>query len=109
MSIQPGREIFAYFLYVGGQYLYAASPITAGAGDTTAPTVVSASVTDATHIQIVFSESVTATTAGWSFKKERISPGHYLGLGIRNDMDVPCCQYVSRRYYSKVLHNRGNR
>jgi hypothetical protein len=40
-----------------------------GGGDTTAPTVVSATATDATHIQVVFSESVTVTTAGWSFKK----------------------------------------
>jgi hypothetical protein len=64
-----GKKNLCVFSYVGGQYLYTATPITAGAGDTTAPTVVSASVTDATHIQIVFSESVTATTAGWSFKK----------------------------------------
>lgn len=43
--------------------------LTGGGGDTTAPTVVSADAIDTTHIQIVFSESVVATTAGWSFKK----------------------------------------
>lgn len=38
-----------------------------GGGDVTAPTVVSATATDANTIVVVFSESVTATTAGWSF------------------------------------------
>lgn len=40
-----------------------------GGADVTAPTVVSAETTDATHIEVVFSESVTVTTAGWSFTK----------------------------------------
>ena len=39
-----------------------------GGTDTTAPTIVSATATTANTIVIVFSESVTVTTAGWSFK-----------------------------------------
>jgi hypothetical protein len=39
-----------------------------GGGDTTAPTIVSATATTANTIVIVFSESVTVTTSGWSFK-----------------------------------------
>ena len=39
-----------------------------GAGDTTAPIVVSATATSANTIVVVFSESVTVTTSGWSFK-----------------------------------------
>jgi hypothetical protein len=42
-----------------------------GGGDTTAPTIVSATVEDAVKnaIVVVFSESVSLTTAGWSFLK----------------------------------------
>jgi hypothetical protein len=40
-----------------------------GGSDTTAPTIVSATATTASTVVIVFSESVTVTTAGWSFKK----------------------------------------
>jgi hypothetical protein len=42
-----------------------------GGGDVTAPTVVSATVQNANpnQVVIVFSESVTATTAGWSFRR----------------------------------------
>lgn len=39
-----------------------------GGGDLTAPVVVTATATTANTIVIVFSESVTVTTAGWSFK-----------------------------------------
>jgi hypothetical protein len=39
-----------------------------GGTDTTAPTIVSAVVNTANTIQIVFSESVVVTTAGWSYK-----------------------------------------
>ena len=39
-----------------------------GGGDTTAPVIVSATAVTANTIQIIFSESVTVTTAGWSFK-----------------------------------------
>jgi hypothetical protein len=39
-----------------------------GGGDTTAPVIVSATAVTANTIEIVFSESVTVTTAGWSFK-----------------------------------------
>ncbi len=35
----------------------------------TPPTMVSAGTTNTTHIQIIFSESMTVTTAGWSFEK----------------------------------------
>jgi hypothetical protein len=38
-----------------------------GGGDGSAPTVTSATATDANTIQIVFNEAVTGTTAGWSF------------------------------------------
>ena len=44
-----------------------------GGGDTTAPTVVSATAVTASTITIVFSESVTVTTAGWSFKKNGVA------------------------------------
>lgn len=40
-----------------------------GGGDVAAPTVVSATASTASTIVVVFSESVTVTTAGWSFKK----------------------------------------
>jgi hypothetical protein len=42
-----------------------------GGGDVTAPTVVSATVPNgaANTVVVVFSESVTATTAGWSFRR----------------------------------------
>lgn len=43
--------------------------VTNSIGDLTAPTVVSATAIDATHIEVVFSEVVTATNVGWSFKK----------------------------------------
>ena len=47
------------------------SSVTNNIGDTTAPTVTSKSVENATpdKIDLVFSESVTVTTAGWSAKK----------------------------------------
>lgn len=44
-----------------------------GGGDTTAPTIVSATASTASTIVIVFSESVTVTTAGWSFKKNGVT------------------------------------
>lgn len=40
-----------------------------GGGDVTAPVIVSATASTASTITIVFSESVTVTAAGWSFKK----------------------------------------
>lgn len=39
-----------------------------GGVDTTAPVIISATATGASSIVIVFSESVTVTTSGWSFK-----------------------------------------
>jgi hypothetical protein len=53
--------------------LKAALDAIGGGGDTTAPTIVSATATAASTIVIVFSESVTVTTAGWSFKKNGVS------------------------------------
>jgi hypothetical protein len=48
-----------------------ANGTTSGAGDVTAPTVVSATVPNgaANTVVVVFSESVTVTTAGWSFRR----------------------------------------
>lgn len=40
-----------------------------GGGDITAPTVVSATAINSTTIRVVFSEIVTLTNLGWSFKK----------------------------------------
>lgn len=75
-----GVTINAASLNVGGQYaaiglmkiavnewdLYASG---AAAGDTTSPFVISATAISATVIRVVFSEVVTATSAGWTFKK----------------------------------------
>jgi hypothetical protein len=44
-----------------------------GGGDVTAPVIVSAEATTASTVTIVFSESVTVTTAGWSFKKNGVA------------------------------------
>jgi hypothetical protein len=44
-----------------------------GGGDTTAPVIITATAATASTITIVFSESVTVTTAGWSFKKNGAS------------------------------------
>jgi hypothetical protein len=44
-----------------------------GGGDVTAPVVVSAEATTASTITFVFSETVTVTTAGWSFKQNGIA------------------------------------
>lgn len=49
-----------------------------GGGDTTPPTVLSATVQDATHIRLTFSEVVTGTAAGHSFKKN----GSNLGISL---------------------------
>jgi hypothetical protein len=48
-----------------------ANGTTSAAGDVTAPTVVSATVPNgaANTVVVVFSESVTVTTAGWSFRR----------------------------------------
>lgn len=48
-----------------------ANGTTSGAGDVTPPTVVSATVPNgaANTVLVVFSESVTVTTAGWSFRR----------------------------------------
>lgn len=59
-------------------------------GDTTAPTVLSATATDANTIHVVFSESVNATTAGWSFKKNGspLTLNSVSGGGSTWDFDV---------------------
>lgn len=43
-----------------------------GVSDTTPPTMVSATATDPTTVRVVFSESVTPTTAGWDIYKQDI-------------------------------------
>jgi hypothetical protein len=48
---------------------------TGGGGDTTPPNVISATVEDANpnQVVVVFSETATATTAGWSFRRDGVS------------------------------------
>jgi hypothetical protein len=62
-----------WFVYDGTDYCVAIThpaTIGGGGGDTTAPTVIGMVATDATHIVVTFSESVTApSVSGWSFKK----------------------------------------
>lgn len=43
-----------------------------GAPDVTAPTIVSATAIDSTHVRVVFSENVIPTNAGWSIYKQDI-------------------------------------
>ena len=62
-----------YFIPVddgaGNYFKIRGSNLAVSGGDTTAPTVSSKTATAATTVVVVFSESVTVTTAGWSFKK----------------------------------------
>lgn len=68
-----------FFYYDGSQYcVIITQPGTGGTGgggggDTTPPTMVSATATDATTVRVVFSESVTPTTTGWSIYKTEIA------------------------------------
>lgn len=57
--------------------------VTVAGPDVTAPTVVSATAIDANTIEIVFSEAVTATNVGWSFKQNgsTITPDSITGSG----------------------------
>jgi hypothetical protein len=58
------------FIFDGVDYWYSIfQDIAAVATDTIAPTVVSKNTTSSINVRIVFSEPVTATLAGWSFKK----------------------------------------
>jgi hypothetical protein len=60
-----------------------ANATTLAAGDVTAPTVVSATATDANTIVVVFSEAVNATNVGWAFKQDgaTIIPDSISGSG----------------------------
>lgn len=64
------------FIYddVAAAYLFAVETnivgVSGGGGiDVTPPGIFSITAIDATHIEVVFNESVTASTAGWSFEK----------------------------------------
>jgi hypothetical protein len=72
ISINPAANSVTYisFINFGSVDLFVnvnAIPIIGG--DATPPTILSAAAINATTIRVVFSESVTATNAGWSFKK----------------------------------------
>lgn len=60
-----------WFVYDGVDYCVSITHpetiISGGGGDTTPPTMVSATAIDANTIEVVFSESVTPTVAGWSY------------------------------------------
>lgn len=59
------------FFYDGVDYCVAFNQLTviSGGGDVTPPEVLSMIATDANTIQVSFDETVTISTAGWSFKK----------------------------------------
>lgn len=65
-----GRINSTLFIYDGVDYWVAFDTPTAIKGiDSTAPTVTTRRTAGTTTIEILFSEAVTSTTAGWSFKK----------------------------------------